>query len=84
MALLNDELSLWVIAFRWESRDPDSYWWRIPLPVRDRFRTLVDAIHRSRLDCSSMFMEKWHPETCGGFGQEYFIRHWLDQIEDCV
>lgn len=84
MPLLNDQLSVWEIAFRWEERDPDSYWWRIPLLVRDRLRTLIDAIHQSHLDCWTMSMEKWRPDRGDDATPEFFIRHWLEQIEDCV
>jgi len=84
MPLLNEHLSVWEIAFRWEGRDPDNYWLRIPMTVRDRFRTLIDAIHRSHLDCWTMSMEKWRPDRGDDATPEYFIRHWLDQIEDCV
>lgn len=84
MPLLNDHLSVWEIAFRWEECDPDSYWWRIPLLVRDRLRTLIDAIHQSHLDCWTMSMEKWRPDRGDDATPEFFIRHWLEQIEDCV
>ncbi len=35
MPLLNDDLSVWEIGFRWAGYDPDRWWWRIPLPVPD-------------------------------------------------
>jgi hypothetical protein len=84
MALLNDELSLWEIAFRWAGHEPDRLWLRIPLPARDNFRTLMDAILNGRLDCFSLSLDKWHPDTSNGFGPEYFIRHYIDDVYACV
>lgn len=84
MPLLNDKLSLWEIAFRWEGLDPDRYYWRIPLEVRDRFRLLADEIHRGHLECSTMFMEKWRPDRDDDAPPEFFIYYWLDKIVECV
>lgn len=84
MPLINDELSLWEIAFRWSGNDPDRLWPRIPLPVRDNFRTLMDAILKGHLDCSSLFLTKYHPDTSNDFGPEFFIRHYIDDVYACV
>ena len=50
MALLNNELSVWEIGFRWAGKDPDWPWIRIPLQLRDNFRTLIDAILNNHLE----------------------------------
>ena len=63
MALLHHDLSLWEIAFRWTGRDPDSLWLRIPLPVRDNFRTLMDAVLNGHLDYYTLSLKKWNPEN---------------------
>lgn len=84
MPLLNDELSLWEIAFRWADYDPDRPRLSIPLPVRDHFRTLMDAILSGRLDCTSLFLTKYHPDTSNGFGPEYFIRYYIDDVYACI
>ncbi len=82
MALLNDELPLWDIAFRWAGYDPDKLWIRIPLPVRDNFRVLMDAILQGHLPCETLLLEKWHPES--DIPPEFFIRHYIDEIYLCI
>ena len=82
MPLLNDELSLWEIAFRWAGHDPDKFWLRIPLPVRDNVRTLMDAILQGHLFCTTLALEKWDPKSDAP--PELFIRHYIDQIYDCI
>ena len=84
MALLNDDLSLWEIGFRWTGRDPDRFWLRIPLAVRDNFRTLMDAILRGHLDCLTLALEKWNPAKHDAELKPLFIRHHLDVVEDCI
>lgn len=82
MALLNETLSVWEISFRWAGLDPDRPWWRIPLPVRDYFRTLVNEIWHSHLECENISMLKRRPGD--DMPPEFFIRTHLDTIEDCV
>lgn len=82
MALLNEDLSVWEIGFRWAGLDPDRYWWRIPLPVRDNFRILVDAIWHAHLE-SNISMEKRGPGH-EHVPPEFFIRHHVDAINNCV
>jgi hypothetical protein len=78
MPILNDALSLWEIAFRWAGYDPDRPRLRIPLAVRDNFRTLMDAILEGHLYCSTLGLEKSSPiyvdEPQAG------IRFWLDDV----
>src|ERR1017187_1963940 len=82
MALLNQTLSVWDIAFRWAGFDPDRLWWRIPLPVRDNFRVFVHEIWHSHLECENLSMRKRQPDD--DLPPEFFIRAHLDTIEDCV
>ncbi len=84
MALLHDDLSLWEIGFRWTGRDPDALWLRIPLEVRDHFRTLMDSILHSRLDCFTLVLEKWDPENGDPELKEFHIRYHLNAVEDCA
>ncbi len=84
MALLHDELSVWEIAFRWAGRDPDRVWLRFPLQVRDNFRMLMDAILNGHLDCSTLSLRKWNPDTDDKELQQFFIRYHLDAVENCV
>lgn len=82
MPLLNDELSLWEIAFRWAGHDPDKLRVRIPLPVRDNFRTLMDAILNGHLFCTTLALEKWGPNS--GSPPEFFIRHHIEETYACI
>lgn len=82
MSLLNEELSLWEIAFRWTDRDPDKLRIRIPLPVRDNFRMMMDAVLQGHLPSETLFLEKQRqfPE----FPAEFFIRTHLDDVYACI
>jgi len=84
MPLLSDELSVWEIAFRWAGCDPDRVWLRFPLPVRDNFRMLMDAILNGHLDCFTLALTKWNPKTDDEYTKPFFIRSHLDAVEDCV
>lgn len=82
MALLVAELSVWEIAHRWANYNPDQLRWGVPLPVRDRFRTLMDAILQGHLDCESLSLDKYH----GDAREEasLHIRYWLDDVYACI
>lgn len=82
MPLLNDHLSVWEIGFRWAGYDPQKFWLRIPLVVRDQFRTLIQEIYESRLECLTLRVEKYHghaPEV-----DKHYLQHWLPAIEACI
>ena len=83
MALLNDDLSVWEIGFRWAGQDPDRWWRGIPLPVRDNFRVLMDAVLQSHLECVSLSMRKG-PSEDFDLPPEFFIRYHLDDVEACI
>ena len=82
MALLVDELSAWEIGFRWAGLDPDRLWLRLPLAVRDTFRTLMNAVLHGHLDCESLSLEKYD----GDDREEatFYIRYWLDDVHECI
>lgn len=82
MALLSSELSVWEISFRWAGYDPDRLWLRLPLQVRDSFRTLMDAILHGHLDCESLSLDKYY----GDDREEasFYIRYWLDDVYACI
>lgn len=82
MPLLNEQLSVWEISFRWSGLDPSKTWLRLPMAVRDSARTLIDAIWRLHLHCLTLSVEKWSTES--ETPPEFFIRHHLDDIEACV
>ncbi|WP_428416817.1 hypothetical protein [Methylibium sp.] len=50
--------------------------------MRDNFRVLMDAILNSHLDCISLSIEKWRPES--ETPPEFFIRHHLDDVYACI
>lgn len=82
MALLIDQLTVWEIGFRWAGYDPDKFYFRIPLPVRDNFRLIIDQIYSSHLQCDTLSMKKY----MGTDKEEakYHIRYWMPAIEDCI
>jgi len=82
MPILNTELSVWEIAFRWNGRDPDRWYWRIPLVARDSFRMMMDAILNQELECITLSPEKWSPDK--NAPPEFFIRHYLDDVYACI
>lgn len=82
MALLNTELSLWEIAFRWAGLDPDRIWLRLPLGARDNFRTLMHAILHGHLDCESLSLEKYYGDDRDE--ASLYIRYWLDGVHACI
>lgn len=82
MAILLDELTVWEISFRWAGHDPDKFYYRIPLSVRDNFRLIIDQIYSSHLSCDNLSMEKY----LGNQRKEakYYLRYWMPAIEDCL
>lgn len=82
MPLLNDHLSVWEISFRWAGLDPDRYWLRLPLPVRDNARMLLDAILNAHLFCLTLSLDKQKPDS--DEEPSFFIRHHLDDINSCI
>jgi hypothetical protein len=83
MVTIVDALSIWEIGFRWAGQDPSRLWPRLPLLVRDNFRTLIQAIFESEIDCITLSMRKWTPDD-GEDMKPYFIRHYMGEIEACV
>lgn len=78
MPLLNDDLSLWEIAHRWNNLDPDKkHWFGLPLEVKDSFRLMMNAILSAEL-VSSLLMEKWHPGSNNP--PEFYICYYIDDI----
>ncbi|MBD9356345.1 hypothetical protein [Methylomonas albis] len=82
MPLLNDHLSIWEIAHRWNNLDPDKkHWFGLPLELKDSFRLMNDAILNAHL-VSDLSMEKWHSKS--DCPPEFFIRYHLTDIEQCI
>jgi hypothetical protein len=82
MPLLNDHLVVWEIGFRWAAYDPDKLWIRLPLPVRDNFRVLMEAILQGHLYCDTLGLEK-HSAIYADVPQ-LAIRYWLDDVNAAI
>lgn len=82
MPLLNDQLTVWELAFRWAGYDPAALWLRIPLAVRDNIRLILNAIHLSELECFELTHEKWHPDT--GAVRSRYIGNFIEDVTDCI
>jgi hypothetical protein len=82
MALLINQLTVWELGFRWAGFDPDKIYLRIPLPVRDNFRLIIDQIYDSYLHCETLSTAKY----LGTYKEEarYHLRYWINSIESCV
>lgn len=82
MSLLNDDLSVWEIGFRWAEYDPLQARFRLPLAVRDNFRILMDAVLNLHLECITLNIEKYQ----GSDAEEakFHIRYWLDDVQACI
>jgi len=82
MALDTDELSVWDIGFRWAGHDPDRYWLRIPLLVRDNFRVLMNAILRGEIICNTLCLAKLPADSKAD--PLYYIRTHIDAVYQCI
>jgi len=83
MPILNDELTLWEIAFRWNNLNPDNfkYKFNLPLEVKDSLRLMVNDILNANL-ASSLIMHKWHEGS--NSSKEFFIRSHINDIYACI
>lgn len=82
MALLSDSLTVWEIGFRWAGLDDKQWWLRIPVPVRDHFSNLMDAILKAELACISITLEK--PSAGHPIDPEISVYTYLDDIYACI
>lgn len=82
MSLLNDELSVWEIGFRWSGYDPLQARLRLPLGVRDNFRIMMDAVLSIHLECLTLSNEKY--EGSDPDEAKMHIRYWLDDVYACI
>ncbi|WP_324779908.1 hypothetical protein [Thiobacillus sedimenti] len=82
MALLNDQLSVWEIGFRWAGHDPEGLWVRLPLAVRDNFRVLLSAVLEAHLASDSLSLEKYDGDNREE--ASLHIRYWLDEVYACI
>jgi len=82
LALTAESLSVWDISFRWAGFDPDKLWLRFPLPVKDNFKLLLDAIHGGEILCETLTLAKRPRDSKAD--PSFYIRTYLDDIHDCV
>ena len=82
MALLNSDLTVWEVGYRWAGIEPRAYPLSIPLAVRDNFRNLLGAILGGELVCVNLSLEKRQADD--ELSPEFFIRTHLDKINECI
>ena len=82
MALLNNQLSVWEVSFRWAGYDPEKFYFRLPITVRDNFRLVIDQIFSSHLSCDTLSMNKY--KGTDPLEAKYHIRYWYDPIQECI
>lgn len=78
MPLVVDQLSLWVIGFKWAGLDPNRLWLQIPTPARDNFSTLLNAILSEHLDCLTLSSQKYSGDD--ELSAMAHIRSWMDDV----
>lgn len=82
MAIIYDELSVWDISFRWAGYDPDGFWLRYPLLVKDNFRLLIEVILGGEIICSTLCLDKLPPDS--NANPDFYIRTHIDDIYACI
>lgn len=82
MPILVDELSVWDISFRWAEYDPDNFYIRLPLPVKDNFRLLISAILNGEIICNTLCLDKRPPDSKAD--PAYYIRTHIDDVYSCI
>jgi hypothetical protein len=82
MPLLTETLTLWTIGFRWAGLDPDKLWLRIPLPAKDNFSLLMNAILRGEILCETLTLAKRPSDSKAD--PKYYIRTYMDEVYACI
>lgn len=82
MALTVESLSVWDIGFRWAGLDPERFWLRLPLPVKDNFRLIIEAILSGEIICETLTLAK-KPRNSKA-DSRFYIRTYLDDIHHCI
>ncbi|WP_020166982.1 MULTISPECIES: hypothetical protein [Methylotenera] len=82
MALLVEELTVWDVSFRWAGFDPDRFYLRYPLLVKDNFRLLMLAILEGEIICNTLCLDK-RPSNSKA-DPDYYIRTHIDNVYACI
>lgn len=82
MAILTDELTVWDISFRWAGYDPDNFYLRLPLAVKDNFRLLMSAILSGEIICNTLCLDKRPANSKAD--PAYYIRTHIDDVYACI
>lgn len=82
MPLLVEELTVWDISFRWAGYDPDKFYIRFPLPVKDNFRLLMLAILEGEVICNTLCLDKRPSDSKAD--PDYYIRTHIDYVYACI
>lgn len=80
MPLLDDNLTIWKIAFRWAGLDPESLLYRffIPTEAKDNIRLVLNAILTNSLYCTSLKADEFLKNDTKS------NRYKLNNIGDCI
>jgi len=83
MPLLNETLSLWEIAHRWNNHDPDKFRLAgVPLEVKDSIRLMMHAILSLSLVAFNIITAKRPRDS--DIPREFFIRTHVDDFYACI
>jgi len=82
MALITDSLSVWDISFRWAGLDPDQYYIRLPLAIKDNFRLIMEAILSGEILCETLTLAKRPLDSKAD--PNYYIRTHIDDVYNCI
>lgn len=82
MPLIANELTVWDISFRWAGYDPDQFWFRLPLVVKDNSRLLMHAILHGEIICETMTLAKRPPDSKAD--PRFYIRTYIDDVYACI
>ena len=78
MPLLDDDLTIWDIGFRWAGKNPALPWPLIPMEVKDNFRLVVRAITEGDLYCGTL------TNNIGSTWPKTLLRYAAEAIEACI
>ena len=82
MPILVEELTVWDISFRWAGFDPDNFYLRYPLQVKDNFRLLMSAILEGEIICGTLCLDKRPLQSKAD--PAYYIRTHIDDVYACI
>lgn len=70
------------LGLRWAGYDPDHFRFRIPLPAKDNFRLLMDAILSGEIICETLTLAKRPHDSKSDSG--FYIETYIDDVHNCI